>query len=398
MTAPRRKNNSFGPTQEMVAEALGLSQSTVALALNPKHQHKLAEATVKKIVAKAEAMGYRPQQFARILRNGRSHTIGVVYHSSYHPSRERVKYLARYAMEANYQFVAMDMAWFGREVQRAQDYLLGQPIEGVILCNVTYDIGAEWGRYFETRKLPAISLVSEPAGEMERVGVDVMSAYREMTQHHLNTGSKRLALLLSFYDQGFLGRPGDSIMQRVEGFKEVILKRGGILRTEPDHYEALEIVPFPEEAEAEITASVVYPERLPEHEDMFALGYLETEKMIKAGTLPDSLICSNDEIASGALRACYRYHVSVPERIRISGTDETPFARYCHMPLTTIAQPNEEVARYSIERIIEMIEAPEQRERRRDRNFPCRLFYRESTLGEQHSVEIPDVVYAESQS
>lgn len=370
----------------MVAEALGVSQSTVALALNPKHRHKLAEATVKKIVETAEAMGYRPQQFARILRNGRSHTIGVIYYSIYHPSRERVKYLAQYAIEAGYQLVALDLAWFDRDGRRVQDYLLGLNVEGVILCNVTYEIGEEWVRFFSNRKLPILSLASSLEGDVEHVGVDVAPAFRELTQHHLHLGSKRLALLLPFFDTGFLGRPGDPVMQRVQGFKEVILKRRGILRTAPEQYEILEIAPAPAGAEAEITGYVIYPERLSQYDTMFAFGYLQTEKLIKEGNLPDSLLCANDEIASGALRACYRYHVDVPGEVRISGMDDTPFAGYCHLPLTTVAQPNREVARYSIERIIDMIEDGEAHEKRRNRSFPCRVLYRESTLGEQYPI------------
>lgn len=374
----------------MVAEALGVSQSTVALALNPKHQHKLAEATVKKIVETAEAMGYRPQQFARIMRNGRSHTIGVVYHTVYHPSRERVKYLARHAIEAGYQLVALDLAWFDCDARRAQDYLLGLSVEGVILCNVAHDIGMEWARFFKARKLPVLSLASSLEGTIEHIGIDVSQAYLEVTRHHLNTGSKKLTLLLSFFDSGFLGRPGDSIMQRVHGFKEAIWKRGGILKTAPEQYEIMEIPPVPADAQAEIVGNVIYPERLPEYETLFALGYLQTEKMIREGTLPDSLICTNDEIASGVLRACSRHQVHVPGDIRVSGADNTPFGRYCHMPLTTIAQPNREVARYGIERIVEMIEDTKDWERRSDRSFPCQVLYRESTLGEQFPMEKHD--------
>src|SRR5690606_8087936 len=92
-----------------------------------------------------------------------------------------------------------------------------------------------------------------------------------------------------------------------------------------------------------------------------------------------SILCSNDQMACGVLSACVQRGVPVPEAVRVSGMDDAPYARYGAVPLTSIAQPSGEIARWAVERVVHPIENRAERHPPREREFPCRLVIRQST-------------------
>ncbi len=373
----------FGPTQKDVALSLRLSQSTVARALGSQ-PHKLPEATVAKIQAKALELGYRPQRMARILRKGRSYTIGVVFVSSpYHAPQERVTYLARQAIEAGYQLVAADLNWFGDNEADVQDYLLGAAVEGVIFSSGDLRELPRWEQLLTERRIPAIHInpLTDIAAtsRFNVVRADIGSAFEEMTKHHLAQGSRRLTLLSHFRDADYVGSSGVSLVRRVRGFCRAILDAGGCVSTQDPRAAAMLDVRSRRKKGNGIVGEIVYPIRSEAHTSAFELGRVETEKMILEGTLAESLICTNDAIAAGAISACMQHGISVPAQVAISGADDAQFAPYCGVPLTSIRQNAQEITRWAIERVVHLIENPSTPHRSRERTFPCELVVRQST-------------------
>ena len=62
----------------------------------------------------------------------------------------------------------------------------------------------------------------------------------------------------------------------------------------------------------------------------------------------DAVVCSNDLIALGALEELDRRALSVPGQIALTGFDDTEFARYARVPLTTVRQPIEEQFQHAV--------------------------------------------------
>ena len=64
-----------------VAKESGFASATVSIVLNnaPLSRY-IPETTKKRIERAAKKLGYRPNVFARTLRNQRTHTIGVMRH------------------------------------------------------------------------------------------------------------------------------------------------------------------------------------------------------------------------------------------------------------------------------------------------------------------------------
>jgi LacI family transcriptional regulator len=61
------------------------------------------------------------------------------------------------------------------------------------------------------------------------------------------------------------------------------------------------------------------------------------------GRRPAGLVCANDEIALGALRATREHGLDVPRQVAITGWDDIPVAGLVSPALTTVRQPMREL-------------------------------------------------------
>ena len=52
-----------------------------------------------------------------------------------------------------------------------------------------------------------------------------------------------------------------------------------------------------------------------------------------------AVFCTNDEMALGAIKACWDSGRRVPEEVSVIGFDDIPYGRYLHPALTTVKQP-----------------------------------------------------------
>lgn len=60
---------------------------------------------------------------------------------------------------------------------------------------------------------------------------------------------------------------------------------------------------------------------------------------------PDAIICANDNMAIGAIRALHAMGIPTPARVKVTGFDNIEGASMIHPPLTTVSQPLAEQAR-----------------------------------------------------
>lgn len=89
---------------------------------------------------------------------------------------------------------------------------------------------------------------------------------------------------------------------------------------------------------------------LPVHHDLVVEGdFTERSGQLGMHTLldlsnpPTALICNNDRMAFGAMRAAQARSLHVGRDISVVGFDDIPLAQYWHPPLTTIHQPTREI-------------------------------------------------------
>jgi len=371
-------------TQRDIAKALNVSQTSVAFALGAKYQGRLSSDVESLIRAKAAELRYRPNQLARAFRRKRSHTIAVVFTSSaYQAPQDRVKLLAQNALASGYRLLAVDLNWFGSDAKVAQEYLLDSTAEGIVFCNIQSDSSASWEAFLRECPIPCVALSSGFSPTADHIQADIRGAYREMTRHHLQCGARRPMLLPSFRDASYCGPIASSIHDRMEGFVEAIREAGGrvtageFIRARFPGLDDSEENPTSEA----LIGAMLYPEKSAEVNNAFELGFQQVSRLLAMRTPTDSLICTNDEIAAGALAACVRHNIRVPEALRISGSDDAAFGRFAAIPLTTISQPSASMAKWCIRRITRLIENPGAPRMPLRKFFPCEILPRQSTTG-----------------
>jgi LacI family transcriptional regulator len=69
----------------------------------------------------------------------------------------------------------------------------------------------------------------------------------------------------------------------------------------------------------------------------------------KLASLTTAIVCSNDMIAIGVLRAAYMEGLRVPQDLSVVGLDDIAFAEFTLPPLTTIRLSRVELARAAFE-------------------------------------------------
>jgi len=84
-----------------------------------------------------------------------------------------------------------------------------------------------------------------------------------------------------------------------------------------------------------------------------------TSAMLEAGgQLPDAIVCANDQMAIGALRALAARGIRVPDDIAVVGFDDIFPASLCEPPLTTVHQPIRKLGEVACDRLTERIANP----------------------------------------
>lgn len=105
-------------------------------------------------------------------------------------------------------------------------------------------------------------------------------------------------------------------------------------------------------------------------------AYDATAAWIKTGNYPRAIICGNDDVAIGALRAIQQSGLECPRDMALIGFDNTEKAQNISPALTTIAQPLYEMGREAVKILIQKIEGKS--DTPVQLSFPSELVVRES--------------------
>jgi LacI family transcriptional regulator len=77
-----------------------------------------------------------------------------------------------------------------------------------------------------------------------------------------------------------------------------------------------------------------------------------------SGELPDAIVCANDQMAIGVLRALAAHGVRVPDDVAVVGFDDIFPASLCDPPLTTVHQPIRLMGERACDRLFKRIANP----------------------------------------
>ncbi|MEK8046366.1 MAG: transcriptional regulator [Burkholderiales bacterium PBB6] len=309
---------SGGPvTIEMVAEAAGVSLSTVSRILNGT---AVVSAAKKQAVDTAiERLGFVPNPMARGLAGGRTLSIGVVTQAIDSPFYGAALRGIEDELDAvGYSPLFVSGHWNATLEARCIDMLRSRRVDGIIVLTgrlpdqALKQIARQLPLVVTGRTLKAPGLFS--------LNFDNVEGARLATQHLTDLGHKRIAFI-----SGDPEHP-DSI-ERLQGYKQA-LEAAGIA----------------------FDAALVVPGDYNE-----VSGVLAVERLLASQQSFTAIFAANDQMAVGASLALYRRSLRVPEDVSVVGFDDLPSSVYAIPPLSTVQQPAYEQGRLAAAAMLQLL-------------------------------------------
>lgn len=328
-----------------VAERAGVSVGTVSNVMN--HPDKVSAATITKVQAAIDDLGFIRNDAARQLRDGRSKTVGLVVLDVRNPFFTDVARGAEDHAAASGLTVTLGNS--DESSQRESTYLdlfEQQRVHGVLISPFG-DITARLRR-LRQRGIPVV-LVDRTSDDpsFSSVSVDDVAGGRLAAEHLLAQGRRKLA---------FIGGPMaiHQVVDRLTGAQQAVAEH-------PDA--SIEVIPLEGlSVLAGRSAGASIVQRAPEDR-------------------PDAIFAANDLVAMGVLQALLMQgsSIAVPGEIALIGYDDIDFASAAVVPLSSIRQPSSLIGQTAVQ--ILLAEAEDGDTPPSHVVFQPELVVRESTVG-----------------
>lgn len=314
MARPRKNINI-----ELVAQASGVSVASVSRVLN--NRTDVSEKIRRRVNAVIEELQFTPARSAQ-----RICTIGVV--------------------------LAMNMPALSEyQLQILEGASACGCEEGVSLTAILYHLknSSAHGLLPILRQRRCDGVVVVPADEMddecdelEEAGIPTMlvnhnrssqhighfrsesySGMRQATEHLLSLGHRRIGFLAG----GLVSRDH---RERLCGYRDAMAAAGVEIRPEWSiAHHPTEVTPI--------------------------AGVEGMRRLLEQAPEVTACLCTNDEMAMGALQEAWRQGRRVPEDLSVIGFDDLPFAPYLHPALTTVRQPVAEMGRRAVQALVRFL-------------------------------------------
>jgi DNA-binding LacI/PurR family transcriptional regulator len=344
------------PTLATVAEAVGVSRTTVSNAYNRPDQ--LTPELRERILATARRLGYPgPDPAGRRLRQGRAGAVGVLL-------TERLSYA--FADSAAVAF----LEGLARRCEDAAEALVLIPLPGAgegadvlreafvdAICVYSLPDGHPAVDAALERRLPVVVVDAPRPRAVTFVGVDDRGGARAVAEHLAALGHRHVAVVVpTLVLDGREGRVDEARLraaayhvdrERLEGLREGLEAAG---------------IPWRE---------VLIEERANSQE----AGAAAAPSLLAEAPRPTALVATTDQLALGALRGARELGLEPPADLSVVGFDDIPEAARSQPPLTTVRQPLVGKGVLAGERLFALLEgnaAP-------DAVLPVELVVREST-------------------
>ncbi|MDR1866602.1 MAG: LacI family transcriptional regulator [Bacteroidales bacterium] len=180
-----------------VANRLGVSTATVSLVLNGKDKDgRVSENMAEKIRKEAKAMNYKPNNFARALRSGRSETIGLIIADISNPFFSHLAFhIQEHAERFGYSVIITNTNEDTAKMGKMISVLKSRQVDGFII--VPTENGKKYIDELLQDQFPLVLLDRYFSGiNVSYVGVNNFQASMQATDYLLKCGCKRIALVI----------------------------------------------------------------------------------------------------------------------------------------------------------------------------------------------------------
>lgn len=312
-----------------IAKRAGVSKTTVSFALN--YPDRISKETYSTIMSIVEELGYVPNPFARSLTTKRLGAIGLLLPQKIgeifaNPHMAQVLSGIGEACEQKEYSLAILPLIRGKIIEAARKSY----VDGLITIGVGPD--HEVVDLLRENRIPFVTIDGEESPSTINIGIDHRIAARQIMEHVLGQGYRRIAILSLEPDT----KPSESghtsivVQQRLEGFQRA-LEACGLSLDDP----RVSIQNCRGSSEA---------------------GYQRACELLSRTESPLAIVAMSDIAAIGALVAVKERALRIPEDVAVAGFDDIPESVLVAPRLTTIHQPGREKGIEAATMVMKMLE------------------------------------------
>jgi LacI family transcriptional regulator len=304
-----------------IAKDLNVSVVTVSKVL--RNQGRISDATRQRVLRHAKKLKYQMNWVARSLVTRRTYTIGLLLPEFAHPFFAEIALSVANTVRPHGYHVVIASFEEDPELEASEvDSLLARQVDGLIIASAQRSRKLGMFKRVTERKTPYV-LIDRPVHGLRAcfVGVDNRVIGKLATEHLIARGCKRI---------GCLRGPDVGIaVDRLEGYRRA-LKAAGF---EPD------------------------PECIIDGGHGDASGYAGMREMLNRCPLPDGVVCYNDPVGIGAMKAILEAGLRLPDDIAVVGAGNVHYGDVLSVPLTSIDQGTRRIGVLAAELLMARIAA-----------------------------------------
>jgi LacI family gluconate utilization system Gnt-I transcriptional repressor len=301
------------PVLQDVADRVGVTKMTISRYLRDPAQ--VSVPLQGKIAIALDELGYIPNRAPDILSNAKSSAIGVLLPSlTNQVFAEVLRGIESVTDARGYQTM---LAHYGYQPEREElrlTSLLSYNIDGLILSERQHT--PRTLKMIEVAGIPVVELMDSVSPCVDlAVGFDNFEAARQMTEQIISRGHTHVVY--------FGARHDERTLIRLKGYEQAIREAGlqphSIMTPRSSSYSA--------GAEMLRQALVEYPQI-------------------------DSVFCTNDDLAAGAVFECQRQGLRIPQDIAVAGFHGHDIGQAMEPKLASVLTPREKMGQIAAERLL----------------------------------------------
>jgi DNA-binding LacI/PurR family transcriptional regulator len=296
-----------------IAAKAKVSVSTVSRVLN--NTGRVKESTRTQVLEAVREVHYHPNLLARCLAKGENRCLGVVAPNLHNPFYlEILLALESIARPRGYEVEVANTNYRPSELISSARLMIGRRVAGLALIAS----GSYPALFLELEEsgIPVVVCgTGTPTGKISIIAMNYVNGMHKVVRHLRSLGHGRLAFVC--HDMA--------------------------------------VAPAMEQKIAFLNATRDFPGlryiAVADSDDPQG-GQQATHQLLASGFRPTAIICENDYVALGVLRAVREQGLRVPEDLSVTGYDNIILSEFAHPPLTTVEVPREEIARRAFEALV----------------------------------------------
>ena len=295
-----------------VAAKAGLSVTTVSRVMN--NRGYISDETKKKVDDAMKAIGYKPNEMARMLSKQSSNIIGVIVPHISHPYfAQLISGLEKRATYYKYRIMIFNSKDNEEKLKEYIEMCQSSRVAGIILCSG--DVNME---DIQVLGVPLITVERYLEDGTATVECDNNLGGELAAKALIAAGCRKLLCIGGVYNNAM---PADD---RTEGFANVC------------RHESIDYI-------IESTTQNEYKNM--DYRD-------EIERILRENDKIDGIFASSDIIAAQTIQVCRKLKKKIPEDIKLVGFDDVILAGLISPQISTIHQPIKEMAETAVDLLL----------------------------------------------